>query len=235
MHILYLDDSGKIHPNAHGNVAVFAGFSIPEDRWHKFVRQVNGMKASIYPNRGDGKPNSWELKSADFLTVNSWQRAKARKLCFELARSLYANNCYVYSISPDKRKVTDALVEEKFVPLMLQRLISYFHDQVANSRNTGSIVLDASTHEMDKHVTKCISSMVVTRQMTELRGGVTYGGSDALPPLQVADIIASAFRREAEGEPHVADLVTEFRNLAYQRPEALDAYGNPICSIGRVC
>ena len=235
MHILYLDDSGKIHPNAPGNVAVFAGFSIPENRWHQFVGQVNGIKASIYPTRADGKPNSWEIKSADFLTVNSWQRAKARKLCFELARSLYANNCHVYSISLDRRNLTDLPVEEKFVPFMLQRLIFTFHDQVANHRGTGSVVLDASTHEMDHHITKCISSMVVTRQMTELVGGVTYGGSAALPPLQVADIIASAFRREAEGEPHVTDLVAEFRKLAYTRPEALDAYGYPIFSIGRVC
>ena len=129
---------------------MFAGFSVPENRWHKFVGQVNGIKASIYPTRADdGKPNSWEIKSADFLTVKSWQRAKARKLCFELARSLHANGCFVYSISLDKGKLTDPPVEEKFVPLMLQRLIFTFHDQVANHENTGSIVLDASTHEMD--------------------------------------------------------------------------------------
>ena len=141
MHILYLDDSGKIHQNAPGNVAVFAGFSVPENRWHKFVGQVNGIKASIYPTRADdGKPNSWEIKSADFLTVKSWQRAKARKLCFELARSLHANGCFVYSISLDKGKLTDPPVEEKFVPFMLQRLIFTFHDQVANGESTGSIV-----------------------------------------------------------------------------------------------
>jgi hypothetical protein len=235
MQILYIDDSGKIHAKDQGNVAVFAGFSIPEERWHKFVGQVNGIKASIYPSRGDGKPNAWEIKSKDFLTVNSWQRAKARKLCFELARSLHTNNGYVYSISLDRRNLTDPPVEEKFVPLMLQRLIFTFHDQVANRGNSGSVVLDASTHELDQHITKCISSMVVSKQMTELIGGVTYGKSAALPPLQVADIIASVFRREAEGETHVADLAAEFRKLAYTRPEALDAYGNPIFSIGRVC
>lgn len=56
MHILYIDDSGKIHSNNSDNVAVFAGFSVPEDRWHKLVRQVNGVKASIYPARGEVSP-----------------------------------------------------------------------------------------------------------------------------------------------------------------------------------
>ena len=48
MQLLYLDDSGKIHPNEKDTkVAVFAGFTVDEGNWHRLVRQVSGAKAKV--------------------------------------------------------------------------------------------------------------------------------------------------------------------------------------------
>ncbi len=232
MHILYLDDSGKIHPNDPAKVAVFAGFAVAEDNWHRLVRQLNGAKSSHFPARG--KPNDWEVKSDDFLTTNNWLRAKKRNFCFELVSILDRNGCKVYSMSLEKAKAKDPLEEDKFVPLMIQRLIGRYHDQLATSGQTGSVVCDWSTHQMDHHITRCVSAMAVTQAMDALRGGVTYGSSAGLPPLQVADIIASTFRRHAEGQPHVTDFAAALRKLQYANGSPGDLYGMPVCSIGKV-
>ena len=206
-----------------------------EEAWHPLVRQVSAAKRRWFPGRGEGNPHEWEAKSADFLLPNAWNRAKNRKFCFELAAILQQNRCYVYSISMEKAKAKDPLVEEKFVSLMLERLVGKFYDQVVSDRETGSVVMDWSTHQMDHHITRCISAMTAVKAMDALRGGVSYGSSAALPPLQVADIIASTIRRDAEGQPHVVDLAGEFRKLQYVRDGVVDDFKNPMCSIGKIC
>ena len=184
MHLLYLDDSGKIHVNDPCKMAVIAGFSVPVTNWHRLVRQINGAKGKLLPTRADGNPNAWEIKSGDFVDVKKWHRAKNRNLCFELVKILERNDCHVYSISLEKSKATGTLDVNKFAPLMIQRLATCFLDQVRLAGSTGMIVLDWSTYQIDEHVTRCVSSMVATQKLTELIGGVTYGSSLALPPLQ---------------------------------------------------
>jgi len=77
--------------------------------------------------------------------------------------------------------------------------------------------------------------MTVVDQMLRLRGGVTYGSSAALPPLQVADIIALTFRRDAEKQPHIGELAKALKDLQYVRPGAIDEFNNPVSSIVKVC
>jgi len=140
----------------------------------------------------------------------------------------------VYSVTIDKAKVSGTLDENRFVPLMIQRLAARFHDQVRSEDSTGMIVLDWSTHQMDEHVTRCVSSMVATQKLHELVGGVTYGSSHALPPLQVADLIASVMRRDAEGQPHIYDLATELKALEFKIDGYVDSNGFAVSSIGKV-
>ncbi|MCE9529695.1 MAG: hypothetical protein K8T89_00925, partial [Planctomycetes bacterium] len=130
MRILYLDDSGKIHPNDSTAVAVFAGFSVDENRWHRLIRQITGAKAKHLPARGNDDPNAWEVKSGDFLPLNSWLRAKNRRFCFEIVDILERNACKIYCVSLEKSKAKDDLSEEKFIPLCLSRLISKFYDEL---------------------------------------------------------------------------------------------------------
>jgi hypothetical protein len=191
------DCDGKIHPHDPAKFVVFAGFSVDEENWHNLVRKIAGAKSKHFPNRGS--PNDWEIKSADYIDSNNWKRQKKRQFCFAFPRILRANGCYVYAVSLEKAKANDALKEEKFVPLAFQRLIAKFNDEINTADTTGSIVCDWSTHQMDRHLTNCVNAMIFTKYMVRLRGGVTYGSSHALPPLQVADLIAGTLRCSLEG------------------------------------
>lgn len=233
MQFLYLDDSGKVHANDPTPVAAFAGFAVHENAWHGVLRQIAGAKAHWFPKRG--KPHEWEAKSADFLTPNSWLRAKNRHFCFELANILERNGCLVFCMTLEKAKAKDELLEEKFVPLMLQRLIAKYDDFLTSTDQTGAVVMDWSTHQLDTHVTQCVTAMTVAHAMERVRGGVSYGSSTALPTLQAADIIASALRRDAKGQPHVASFATRLRELCYLRPDGFDHFGNVMSGIGKVC
>src|SRR5262245_50567949 len=145
MRILYLDDSGKIHPNDPARFVVFAGFSVDEESWHELVRKITGAKARFFPHRGN--PNSWEIKSTAVVTPDRWKKKVNRCLCRAIPTILRASGCYVYAVSLEKAKATDALVEEKFVPLAFQRLIAKFNDEITSADTTGSIVCDWSTHQ----------------------------------------------------------------------------------------
>jgi hypothetical protein len=131
----------------------------------------------------------------------------------------------------EKAKATDALVEEKFVPLAFQRLIAKFNQEVTSSDTTGSIVCDWSTHQMDRHLTNCVTAMAVSRYMMRLRGAITYGSSEALPPLQIADLIAGTFRRSLEGATELDDLANKFRDLRFEWPGHRDSYGHSAVSV----
>lgn len=78
MRILYLDDSGKVHPNDPAKFVVFGGFSVDEGRWHALIRQLNGVKNRFFPHRS--KPYEWEVKSTDFLTSNDWTKSQTSQL-----------------------------------------------------------------------------------------------------------------------------------------------------------
>ena len=149
MRILYLDDSGKIHPNDPAKVVVFAGFSVDEESWHRLIRQIAGAKSGGFPNRGN--PNDWEIKSTDYLDPNSWKRAKNRQFCFAIPKILRSNGCFVYAVSLEKAKANDRLVEEKFIPLAFQRMIAKFNDEI-NAAETGiPASRDYQNREISRH------------------------------------------------------------------------------------
>jgi hypothetical protein len=231
MRILYLDDSGKVHPNDPAKVVVFAGFSVDEESWHDLIRKISGVKARSFPYRGAGNPNEWEIKSTDFIDRNSWRRKKNRRFCFSIPNILRATGCYVYSVSMEKAKATDPLREDKFVPLAFQRLIAKFNAEVSSAETTGSIVCDWSTHQLDRHLTNCITGMVVSRFMYRLRGGITYGSSRALAPLQIADLIAGTLRRSMEGHSELDGLANAFRGLHFTSPGQQDSFGFQVDSV----
>jgi hypothetical protein len=229
MRTLYLDDSGKVHPHDPSKFVVFGGFSVDEGRWHDLVRQVAGAKAGFFGAKG--KPYDWEVKSTDFLTSNAWNRANKRGLCFEIVRILKRNDCQVYAATMEKAKAIDSLDELKYVPLLFQRLVANFESQVANEANTGTIVCDWSTHKLDHHISNCTTSLVIANRLNLPRGGVTYGSSSSLIPLQIADLIAGAFQRRLAGQLHLSDFVSTLEDLRYTNPGFTDFRGYPIDSI----
>jgi Protein of unknown function (DUF3800) len=232
MRLLYLDDSGKVHANDPAKFVVFGGFSVDEGRWHHVVRQVAGAKAGFFGAKG--KPTDWEIKSIDFLTSNAWKRGNKRGLCFEIVNILKRNGCHIYVASLEKSKAIELLDESKFVPLLFQRLVAKFESEVANEANTGSIVCDWSTYKLDHHISNCTTSLVIANKLNLLRGGVTYGSSSSLLPLQVADLIAGAFQRHLGGQAHLLDFVGALEKLRYTNPGVTDFQGYPIDSILRL-
>jgi hypothetical protein len=140
----------------------------------------------------------------------------------------------VYAVSLEKAKANDSLDEHKFAPLAFQRLIAKFNDEIGAADTSGSIVCDWSTHQLDRHLTNCITAMAVSRYMLRLRGGITYGSSRALVPLQVADLISGCLRRSLEGQSDLDGLADAFRDLRYVNLHQKDAYGYSVDSVFRL-
>ena len=211
MRILYLDDSGKPHPNHPSRVVAFAGISVDESQWHDLVRQITGAKGKYFPKRG--KPVEWELKTKDFLTPNAWKRANNRRFCNEVAEILRKNNCHVYAVYFEKAASKGPLKEDWAVPLSFQRLAEKFECELRAANTRGSIVCDWSTHALDRHVSNCVQSHIITQGMHAIIGGVTYGSSQSLVPIQVSDLVAATFRITEEGGSHLAPLRAAFEAI----------------------
>jgi hypothetical protein len=70
--------------------------------------------------------------------------------------------------------------------------------------------------------------------MQEVFGGVCYGDSFALAPLQIADLIARTFRMSEEGQHHVTDFAKALEKLGRKIPGKIDVLGWPMESIFRL-
>jgi hypothetical protein len=231
MRFLYLDDSGKAHANDQALAVAFAGVSVDEDSYHDLVRRLTAAKAKYFPSKGNGDPHSWELKSADLLTPKNWKRRTNREFVREMVRILRRCDARVYGVTALKARAMKAVDESWLVPLMIQRMATKFYAEVQQRQTTGMIVCDWSTYKLDDHIARCVGSMVATRRMREMRGGVTYGSSHAVPPLQAADIIVSTFRRSREGQAHLSRIHADLQQLRYSHPTERDIDNHPVDSI----
>lgn len=232
MRILYLDDSGKPHPNHPSKVVAFAGMSVGETQWHDLVRQVSGAKGAFFPKRG--KPVDWELKAKDFLTPNAWNRANNRRFCFALTDILRKNGCSVYAAYFEKAASKHPLTEDWVVPLCFQRLAEKFECELSAMQTTGSIVCDWSTHALDRHVSNCVQSHVIAQGMYAMVGGVTYGSSQSLAPIQVSDLVSATFRISEEGGAHLAQLRAALEVLQSNPAGARDRRGHSPRSVSKL-
>jgi len=232
MRFLFIDDSGKPDPKDHSKVLAFAGFSLDEADFHSFRRQVTGAKKNFFPGRGH--PEHWEVKSTDFLPSNHWHKKNNRDFCNEILNILQRFSCSVFVALAVKANATQPLAEDWIVPLLVQRIALKFHAEVVGKGTTGMILCDWSSYKLDRHISSCVSSLVTTRKMAELRGGVMYGSSSANPPLQVADLIAGTFRRHAEGQGHLTAFRNQLFALKYVRHGYVDAEKFPVDSIVQV-
>ena len=223
MRFLFLDDSGKASLKDHSKYVVFAGFSVDENNYHGLCRKLNGAKKRFYPDRG--APDSWELKSTRLLGKNDWKRKVNREFASEIIRILTVCDCSVYAAIAEKASLHKPSSEEWLIPLMIQRLVLKYLVELKFQGTTGVITCDWSTYQMDRHISRCVSSMVGARKFYELRGGVSYGSSQANPPIQIADSIAGCFRRTSEGQTHLASLRASMEALGFHQASVLDADG----------
>lgn len=199
--ILFLDDSGKPDTNHASNVVVIAGFSLPSSNVATLSRRVLGAKNKFHPRRG--RPASWEVKAADFIKPNPWNRRKNREFAQELVRIVSELGGTTYSAAIDKAKMINPMTLTQTMPLMLQRLVEHFEAECRHHAETGLIVADWSSHQADQHASRCVASYVASRRF-ELHPSVYYASSAATEAIQIADLFAGARRRIAEGDSRLA-------------------------------
>lgn len=232
MRFLYLDDSGKTDPKHSSRFVVYAGLSFPDREWYTINDRITGAKASCFPDRG--APNGWELKTKDFLLPNPWNRKKNRDFCYALVSILKRSSCSVYAVTAEKARAKNTLDETWLVPLMFQRLVAKLIDEVRQSKDTTKIVCDWSAYKLDRHVSVCVRSYVVSRGLREMIGDVTYASSSSSTIVQAADLIAGAFRIWNEGGTHLNPLISRLTALQYTRPGALCSEGYPMETVFKV-
>jgi hypothetical protein len=211
MHLLFLDDSGKPDANHPSKFMVLAGFSVSSDKYHDVVRQVTGAKNRFFPGRGN--PNSWELKTEDFLKRNPYNRAKNRHFCEEVISILDRNGCRIYSGYINKANAVKSLDEKWVTPLLLQNLLANYSHELTSKNSLGVITCDWSTHKLDRHLSNCVQSQLISKGVTNILGGVSYGSSISLVPIQICDLLAGLWRMSQEGATHLNPLITAARNL----------------------
>jgi len=229
MRMLYLDDSGKAHPNDSSRFLVYAGISVAAANWADLHRRITGLKAATFPDRGN--PNEWELKSKDFVLENAWARRKNRDFCLQLARVLGECECSVYVVAAEKSRAQRPSRDRWLVPLMFQRLLAKF--AVEAGADNSMIVCDWGSYKLDHHISACVQSYAVPRGLS-LIGGVTYASSESFTTIQVADLISAAFRHSYEGRTHASTLIAELLRLRFSRPGSVCLEGHPLDSIFRV-
>ena len=150
--MLFLDDSGKPDVNHASRAVVIAGFSIPSTDVSTLSRRVLGAKAKHLPARGH--PASWEVKAADFIKPNPWNRRKNRDFAGELVRIVSTLGGTIYSVTIDKTKMIHPMTLAQTTPLMPQTLIEHFEAECRHHGETGVLVADWSSHYADQHASR---------------------------------------------------------------------------------
>ncbi len=159
--VLFLDDSGKPDANHASNAVVVAGFSVPSEHVPTLSRRVLGAKGKFFPKRG--QPTTWEIKAADVIKPNPWNRRANRDFTFELVRIVASLDGTVYSAAIDKSRMKHVMALAQAMPLQLQALIEHFEVECRHRRETGMVVADWSSHQADQHASSCVASFVASR------------------------------------------------------------------------
>ena len=229
MRFLYLDDSGKAHPNDSNSHVVFGGFSVDESQYHNLIRRLNGTKMSYFKNRGT--PADWEVKNTQILRKANWKKKRVQDFVNTIIHILADCGCQVFSASVEKAASRKPIKEDWILPLIIQRLMAQFHAYLDTCGGSGSLICDWSSYRMDRHISNCISSLIVSRGLFELKAGVSYASSSANITLQVADLIAGCFRRCLDGQTHLTELRTRMEMLKVLHPDTYDIFSKPLDTV----
>lgn len=110
-----------------------------------------------------------------------------------------------YSVGIEKSKMFHPMSLTTTMPLQLQALVEHFDAECRQHGRLGLVVVDTSSHQLDQHASKCVSSFVVSRKLG-LHPVVYYAGSKSCEAIQVADLFAAIRRRSIEGDPSMVPL-----------------------------
>ena len=208
--VLFLDDSGKPSARHASGAVVIGGFAIPSVSVPALSRRIAGAKSRFYWNLGD--PGTWEVKAKRTITRKELRRSKNNRFLSEVVRILRELDCTVYTVSINKARMHHAMTLKTTMPLQLQALVEHFSVECRTRDETGIIVSDWSSHDLDAHASKCVSSFVVTRRLP-LHPSVYYANSLNSHAIQVADLVAGIRRRVIEGDANLGRIDAELDGI----------------------
>ena len=214
--LLFLDDSGHPALNYGSDAVVIGGAAIASGDVAALNRRLLGAKARIFPGRG--QPSGWEIKAADTVRPNRWNRSKNRALVAEVVRILRRLGCTTYTATIAKSRMKHAMSQHTTMPLQIQCLVEHFAVECNLHGEVGAVVMDRSDQALDAHASRCAAGYI-SSQGLPLHPGVYYADSVASQAVQAADLVAGVHRRVVEGDPNLQTLA---RALAALRPAALD-------------
>lgn len=201
--LLFLDDSGKPDAGHPSRAVVIGGFAVDAQAYPTLSKRVLGAKGRYFPKRG--RPQTWEIKSADYVKPNPWKRANTRSFCFEIARILGSVEATVFSVTLDKSRLKHAMKLRTSMPLQLQCLVEHLDVECRARGSVGMIVSDWSAQHLDQHAIRCVASYAASQRLS-IHPSVYYASSYSNEGVQVADLIAAVQRRCVEGDERLQAL-----------------------------
>lgn len=211
--MLYLDDSGKPESQHASGAVVIGGFAIDGEVYPTLSRRVLGAKGRYYPKRG--QPQTWEVKSSDYVRPNPWKRANNRRFCFEVARILGSVGATVFTATINKSRLKHPMGLKTSMPLMVQCLVEHLDVECRSSQRTGVVVSDWSAHHLDDHASQCVASFAAAKRLS-VHPSVYYASSFANEGIQVADLdlrgSASLRRGRCQSRRALPDPARELRD-----------------------
>ena len=137
-------------------------------------------------------------------------------------RILRELDCTVYTVSIDKSRVHHALTLKTTMPLQLQALAEHFSVECSARGETGLIVSDWSSHDLDAHASRSVAGFVSAWRLP-LHPGVYYADSHSSHAVQVADLIAGTRRRVIEADGDLQPLDAELGAIRALNPPTASA------------
>ena len=214
---LFLDDSGHPAPNYGSGAVVIGGVSVASGDVAALSRRLLGAKARFFPGRG--QPAGWEIKAAETIRPNRWNRSKNRALVTEVVAILQGLSCTTYTASITKSRMKHAMLLRATLPLQIQCLMEHFAVECDYRGEVGVVVMDHSERSLETHTSRCAASQIASVGLP-LHAAVYYADSVVSQAIQAADLVAGTRRRVVEGDTNLGPLAA---SLAALRPAALTA------------
>lgn len=212
--LLFIDDSGKPDAGHASGAVVLGGFAIDAEDYLRLSRRVLGAKGTYFPKRG--QPQTWEVKSSDFVRPNPWKRSVNRQFSFEIRRILAGLSATVFTATIDKGRLNHPMPIRTAMPLQLQCLVEHFDVECRDRERVGMVVSDWSNHRLDQHASSCVASFAASKKLA-IHPGVYYASSYANEGIQVADLIAAVQRRVAEGDKDLDEFCQALHGICATR------------------
>ena len=132
------------------------------------------MQTRILYLDDSGKPDpdhtsrAGEIKSAQVIKPNPWNRSKNRCFCREIERLVKKMGGTAYAATILKSNMNHPMTLATTMPLQLQILAEHFDAECQALGRMGMIVADWSGHQYDRHASRCVASFVASGSLAAM-------------------------------------------------------------------